>query len=60
VDYWCLLINGIILIVSGVLARSTLYKKIVNSGKETIIILFLGIIMAIPIPINIVKEIPEL
>lgn len=58
IDLWFAVIGGSIILVVSVLTRATIYKRIMQLGRESILLLFMVILLVISIPANLYKVIP--
>lgn len=60
IDLWFAVIGGSIIFATSVLTRATIYKKVMRMGKESVLLLFMVILLVISIPANLYKVIPTI
>lgn len=59
--YWpCAIIGGVIVLLTTVVTRMTLYQSFLKHGKASLVILFISITMMITVPSNIYQVFPHI
>lgn len=54
------LVGGIVILMFTIGTRLTVYKRMMSMGRESILVLFIIILITISIPINVYKVLPEI
>lgn len=60
IDVWCALIGGLVVIVSTLITRITIYQYFLKHGKASMLLLFIAIMVMISIPSNVLHVLPKI
>lgn len=56
----CVLAGGIVVLLSTILTRMTIYQSFMKHGKASLIVLFISITMLMTVPTNILQVLPHI